>query len=187
MNYIKQIEKYIPECEQEEADKKLILDFIKNSKDVLLRKNKVAHLTASSWIVNKDRTKVLLAYHKIYDSWSWTGGHVDGCSNLLKVAIKEAKEETGIVNVKPIKKDIFSIESLCVNGHIKNDEYVPSHLHLNVTYLLEADESDELKVSVDENLAVKWFKIDEVYKVVNEVWMIDNIYRKLNRKLKIIS
>ncbi len=90
-------------------------------------------------VVNKDRSKVLMVYHNIYNSWSWMGGHADGETDLLSVAIREVKEEAGISNVRPVSEEIFSLESLTVDGHVKKGNYVSSHLHLNITYLLEAD------------------------------------------------
>ena len=137
------IERYSPCCEQEERDKKLILDFIGKNADAFARTNLTAHMTASAWVVNRERTKVLMVYHRIYDSWSWTGGHADGETDLLSVAVREVREETG-VSAHPVSEDIFSLEILTVDGHEKRGEYVSSHLHLNVTYLLEADERDEL-------------------------------------------
>ena len=89
------IEKYRPYNEQEEMDQPLILNWIKNEKDAFLRENKIAHITASAWVVNKDRSKVLMVYHNIYHSWSWLGGHADGETDLLSVAIREVKEEGG--------------------------------------------------------------------------------------------
>lgn len=93
----KQIEKYIPYNDQEENDKKIMLDCIENFEDVLTRENKLFHFTASNWIVNKEKTKVLMIYHNIYKSWAWTGGHADGDADLQHVALKEAQEETGLV------------------------------------------------------------------------------------------
>lgn len=183
--FIDDIKKYIPFNEQEEKDKEFILDFISKNDDCLDRTNKVAHLTASSWIVNKKRDKVLMVYHKIYDSWSWTGGHNDGDSDFLHVALKEAMEETGVKNIKPISEDIYSLEVLTVDGHVKRGEYLSSHLHLNLTYLLEASEEDELVIKEDENKDVKWFTLDEALKASTEPWFVNHIYKKLNDKLKI--
>ena len=98
------IEKYRPYNEQEEMDQPLILNWIKNEKDAFLRENKIAHITASAWVVNKDRSKVLMVYHNIYHSWSWLGGHADGETDLLSVAIREVKEEAGISNVYPVSE-----------------------------------------------------------------------------------
>lgn len=53
----KEIEKYIPFNEQEEKDKKLILEIIENEKDILKRNNKKYHFTVSTWIVSPNRKK----------------------------------------------------------------------------------------------------------------------------------
>ena len=135
-DFIRQIENYAPFNEQEEKDKALILGWIRNNENAFSRENTVAHITASAWVVNKDRSKVLMVYHNIYNSWSWLGGHADGETDLLSVAIREVKEEAGISNVRPVSEEIFSLESLTVDGHVKKGNYVSSHLHLNITYLL---------------------------------------------------
>ena len=162
MDWIKDIENYEPYNEQEIKDKDLILKCIKLHDDILTRENTIAHITSSGYIVNKSRTKVLMIYHKIYKSWAWTGGHADGNSDLIKVAIKEAQEETGIKHVKPIIDDICSIDILPVNAHIKRGKYVASHLHLSVAYLLEADENEKLVVKVDENSDVIPLQLNKV-------------------------
>ena len=95
-----QIRSYQPMNEQEERDKELILHCLDTEKDIFTRANRLAHMTASAWIVNPERTKVLMAYHNIYHSWSWLGGHADGETDLLKVALKEAKEESGCASHK---------------------------------------------------------------------------------------
>ena len=135
------IERYCPFNEQEEKDKALILNWIKTNDNAFSRENAVAHMTASAWVVNKDRSKVLMVYHNIYHSWSWLGGHADGETDLLAVAIREVKEEAEIRHVQPVSKEIFSLESLTVDGHMKRGCYVSSHLHLNVTYLVYAGRS----------------------------------------------
>lgn len=183
MNLKEEIENYRPYNEQEEKDKQMMLQYLNTFDDVLTRKNEFGHFTASDWGVNKEKTKVLMIYHNIYKSWAWTGGHADGESNLLDTAIRELKEETGVENVKILKDGIFSLEIVCVNGHIKNNKYVSSHVHLNLTYLLEVDEKEVVRIKEDENSGVKWIKIEDVAKASNEKWIIENIYKKLNEKL----
>ena len=183
MKIKEQIEAYIPYNEQEASDKELMIKYINTFDDVLTRANKMCHFTASNWIVNKDRTKALMIYHNIYKSWAWTGGHADGDSDLLHVALKEAEEETGLDNLKLLSDGIYSIQILTVDSHIKKGKFVSSHLHLDCCFLFEANEEDELRIKEDENSGVKWIDIDEVTKITNEEKM-KSIYEKLNSKLK---
>lgn len=177
------LKRYQPWNEQEAMDRDEILRKIERCPDIFTRENRNAHMTASSWIVNPTRSKVLMIYHNIYHSWAWTGGHADGETDLLAVALREAKEETGIQHVKPLSDKIFSLEIITVEGHEKRGKYVSSHLHLNLTYLLEADESDVLSRKEDENSAVEWFPLEEALSVSDEPWMRSRVYRKLNQKL----
>ena len=183
MKIVEEIKKYRPCNAQEQRDQAVILDFLEKNGDAFLRSNLLAHMTASSWIVNPERTKTLMVYHNIYDSWSWTGGHADGETDLLSVALREAREETGIEHVRPLSPEIFSLEVLTVDGHEKRGEYVPSHLHMNVTYLLEAEESDTLHICREENSGVAWFTLEEALKASTEPWFVERIYKKLNGKL----
>jgi 8-oxo-dGTP pyrophosphatase MutT (NUDIX family) len=183
--WIKEIIDFKPQIEQEEVDQKLIVDFIKKNKDALLRDNKVAHVSSSGFILNKKMDKALMVYHKIYKSWSWTGGHADGEKDLLKVAIEEAKEETGIENVKPLTSKIVTLDVLPVPSHFKHGKFVSAHLHLSVAYVLIADDTDRLIIKEDENSGVKWMKIKDLEREVNELDM-KIVYNKLiNRAKKI--
>ena len=182
---IRQIENYPPFNEQEEKDKALILGWISNNENAFSRENTVAHITASAWVVNKDRSKVLMVYHNIYNSWSWMGGHADGETDLLSVAIREVKEEAGISNVRPVSEEIFSLESLTVDGHVKKGNYVSSHLHLNITYLLEADSEEQVSVKADENSGVMWFSLEDALEKSTEPWFVKHIYSKLIKKMGI--
>ena len=184
MSVYEDIARYEPFNEQEMRDKDVILRFLEENDDAFLRENLIAHMTASAWVVNPKRDKVLMVYHRIYDSWSWTGGHADGEEDLLAVALREVTEETGVTHVRPVSKDIFSLETLTVDGHEKRGEYVPSHLHLNLTYLLEADDTEALRVCEDENKGVAWFGLDEALEASTEPWFVKRIYGKLNEKLK---
>ncbi|GCA67574.1 NUDIX hydrolase [Mediterraneibacter butyricigenes] len=181
---MEQIANYIPYNEQEERDQNLILNWIEEQENAFSRENKMAHMTASAWVVNPERNKVLMVYHNIYDSWSWLGGHADGETDLLTVALREVKEEAGISKVRPVSEDIFSLESLTVDGHVKKGTYVSSHLHLNVTYLLEADPEETLSVKADENSGVAWFSPEEALARSTEPWFVKRVYTKLIEKMK---
>ena len=146
----KEIETYLPFNEQEEQDQRQFLRLLEHMPDLLTRENDVAHITVSAWIVNLDRTKVLMAYHNIYQSWAWLGGHADGNPDVRQVIRKEIEEESGLTDIRFLTDDIFSLESLTVDGHEKRGTYISSHLHLNLTFLLEADEHLPLRIKPDE-------------------------------------
>lgn len=184
MSLYHEIQKYTPVNQQEEQDQKLFLKYMENCSDYLDRENQIAHFTASIWTINPERTKTLMVYHNIYDSWSWIGGHADGMEDLRSVAMRELQEETGVRDAALLGGDIFSLESLTVNGHVRRGLYVPSHLHLNVTYLAEAREQEALIVNADENQAVKWWSFEDALRIPNEPWMITHVYKKLVEKCK---
>lgn len=94
------VEAYVPYNEQEERDRELILEQIDSGRDILTRNNKNAHITVSGWVVSPDRKKVLMAYHNIYRSWAWLGGHADGDEDVRRVIKKEIQEESGLTEVK---------------------------------------------------------------------------------------
>lgn len=179
---IGQIQNYTPWNAQEAADKALFLHLLKSGGDLSRRDNLSAHLTASAWVVTPDRQKILMAFHNLYNSWAWLGGHADGCWDLLGVARREAEEESGISGLRTVTEDIFSLEILTVNGHEKKGRYVPSHLHLNLTYLFEADPSAPLRVKPDENSGVGWIHCGDVAIKSTEPWFVERIYSKLIRR-----
>lgn len=183
MHFIDSIKGYIPYNEQEEKDKAVILNCLGIFEDVLTRNNEIAHLTSSAFVVNGTRDKVLVVHHNIYNSWSWTGGHADGEEDLLAVALKELKEETGVSNIHLVTPGIFSLDILPVLGHIKRGEYVSPHLHLSVSFLIEADETDELIVKEDENSGVRWIPLDELNVYSNEPHM-NKVYDKFSSKIR---
>ena len=184
MSLYEEIKKYTPINEQEECDRENMLAFIRHNPDCLVRESQIAHFTASIWTVNKERTKTLMVYHNIYDSWAWIGGHADGVEDLRSVALRELQEETGVGHASLVSRDIFSLETLTVDGHIKRGVYVPSHLHLNVTYLAEADEKETLIVKEDENQGVKWWTLEEALTAPSEPWMVEHVYKKLVEKCR---
>ena len=175
----RQIEAYIPFNGQEAADKATFLNLLREETDISRRDNLLAHLTASAWVVNPERNKVLMAYHNLYNSWAWLGGHADGSFDLAAVAEKEAREESGLTDVKLVSEDILSLEILTVDGHEKRGKYVPSHLHLNVTYLLEADPNAPIRIKEDENSQVGWIDFVDILNKSAEPWFVERIYSKL--------
>ena len=187
MDIIRDIENFVPLCPQEQRDKTGILRFLAGHPDAFDRENLTAHMTASAWVLSPDRRQVVMVYHNLYHSWSWTGGHADGDRDLLAVSMREVREESGLTAVRPVSPHIYSLEILTVDGHEKRGAYVSSHLHLNVTYLLEADPAAPVRRKPDENSAVAWFGLEEAVAASSEPWFRERIYRKLNAKLALFS
>lgn len=176
---------YAPVNEQEAWDKQELQRWLDSGLDVFSRDCRAAHFTASAWVVSPDRKKALMVYHNLYDSWAWMGGHADGQQDLFAVAQREVMEECGLKDLKPLSRDIFSLEVLCVDGHEKKGQYVSSHLHLNVTYLFEADPASPVFIKPDENSGVAWFDVQEVPNKTSEPWFRDRIYAKLMDKSRL--
>lgn len=207
MSLYDQLVAYCPFNEQEEKDKQVFLTALERDANCF-RRSAQAHFTCSAWVVDEARTSTVMVFHNIYNSWSWIGGHADGCQDLQVVALRELTEETGITHARIISwnngtnaessnlraneatsinestSPIFSIELLTVDGHEKRGEYVSSHLHLNVTYLVEASMTEPLRVKPDENSGVKWVPLNKVLANSNEPWIRDRIYAKLLAKLQ---
>lgn len=228
------IASYHPFNEQEAADRHVMLRALKTNRFCFDRKSQ-AHFTCSAWVVNPEKTQTIMVFHNIYNSWSWIGGHADGCSDLAAVALRELREETGVeharivspwecvdrpsrrpnadkkakastneisnemASAKEIPNEVvnasapsptsplFSLEVLTVDGHEKNNRYISSHLHLNVTYLVEVDPSEALRIKPDENSGVKWVSLDQVLNMSDEPWIRERIYAKLLAKLNLLK
>lgn len=182
--FIDEIERFVPLFEQEEEDKKWMLAAAAAEPErILTRENALMHMTASSMIINETRDKVLMAYHNIYNSWAWTGGHADGESDLLACALKEAHEETGIRRLRPIMENAVSLEILHVPSHIKRGKYICPHLHFNLTYALIGSEEDETFIKADENSNVGWLPIDTLDQFVSEKIMLP-VYQKIISRMR---
>lgn len=182
MNLRQEIENYIPFDEQEKKDKEQFLRFIDTFDDVLTRDNIFGHFSASAFLVNKKRNKMIVVYHIINDGWIYPGGHADGDDNLLSVAVREVEEETGL-KAKILDENIYAIQSAPVKGHIKSGKYVSSHIHFDVLYLMEADDRIPLKYKENESKGVKWISFEEA----DDKTMCDfirQIHKKIIEKLK---
>lgn len=180
------VQNYIPYNEQEEKDKALILHQL-SADNILTRKNHLAHLTVSAWIVSPDYQKVLMAYHNIYQSYAWLGGHLDGNADIVSVIKKEIQEESGLSEFQLIEDHLFSLEVLTVDGHVKNGEYVSSHLHLNLTFLCIANPDFPIHIRPSENSQIAWLEVDKINQSVSEVWFMKHIYQKLIDKVKLLE
>lgn len=148
---IKLLENYYP-INQEEIDyKSRMLTFIKKNEKCFERTLEEGHFTASAWLLNKSGTHTLLMHHTKLDIWVQLGGHCDGDSNVLAVAIKEASEESGILAIKPVHENIFDIDIHLIPEN-KNQKF---HYHYDVRFLLQVENHDEIQ-SNRESKELRW-------------------------------
>ena len=164
------VQDFIPASPEEERTRQKMSSFFQQYDDLLFRENLKVHLTSSAFVLSPDRKKALLIYHRIYDSWSWAGGHADGEGNLLAVALREVAEETGCHAV-PLSERPISLEILPVEAHLRRGCPVDRHLHLNTTFLLEADDSLPLTADPHETAGAAWFPLGKVLEASSEEHM----------------
>jgi len=133
--------------------------------DAYQRKHLPGHITGSSWIINNDGTKVLLVKHAALHKWLQPGGHADGDENVLRVAIREANEETGLANLTRVGTGFFDIDIHSIPA--RKDLSFPQHDHYDVRFLFQADEADSVKIS-EESTELEWIQLKELEKFNSE-------------------
>jgi len=131
------------------------------------------HITGSAWVVNHERSKVLLLHHGKLNTWLQPGGHADGDENVLKVALRELEEETGLRPVNLLTPGIFDLDI----HPIPERKDFPSHFHYDVRFLFEADEQDKIIVS-EESFDVKWISFSKL-KAYSENISIHRMVKKI--------
>lgn len=133
------------------------LQFVEAHADCLLRSCVPGHLTGSAWIVSGDRRQVLLTHHRKLDKWLQLGGHADGDPDLLEVALREAREESGLRTVRPVSRDVFDVDRHWIPARANE----PGHYHYDLRFMLEADPAEPLIVT-SESKDLGWLEIDRV-------------------------
>jgi 8-oxo-dGTP pyrophosphatase MutT (NUDIX family) len=116
-----------------------------------------AHFTGSALVVNADGSKALLHHHRKLGMWLQFGGHCDGEENVLRVAQREALEESGITGLIVPSARPFDLDIHEIPAHA--DE--PAHWHYDVRWMLIAPDNAEFTVS-DESHELRWFTPDEM-------------------------
>ena len=142
-----------------------MLKFLDEETGYFLRNNYNGHFTGSAWIISPDKSYILMTHHKKLGKWIQLGGHADGESDLLKVALREATEESGIQQFKVLSEEIFDLD---IHGIPQNNSEL-GHLHYDVRFLIEADPTGEAVIISDESHDVTWIPLADVVKLNPEV------------------
>jgi 8-oxo-dGTP pyrophosphatase MutT (NUDIX family) len=135
----------------------LLLQFVAANKNCFERSLQIGHITGSSWVVDRDRTHSLLTHHRKLNKWLQLGGHADGDPDILRVALREAREESNLEAIRPVSEEIFDIDIHVIPARPGE----PEHLHYDVRFLLEADRSLPLAAS-EESRSLAWMPLDQI-------------------------
>ncbi len=131
--------------------------FVEAHEDCLLRSCVPGHLTGSAWIVGPDRTRTLLTHHHKLDKWLQLGGHADGDGDLLAVALREAREESGLTRLRAAGPAPFDVD----RHWIPPRQTEPGHYHYDLRFVIEADPSEPLTIS-NESKDLAWVELARV-------------------------
>jgi 8-oxo-dGTP pyrophosphatase MutT (NUDIX family) len=140
--------------------------FLNSAKKPFSRMNLPGHFCGSAWVLDRSFKRIVLTHHAKLGKWIQLGGHADDDMDLFEVALKEAKEESGLRNITGLQdKDSKCIPFDFSIHEIPENKGVPAHLHFDVTYVFVAE--DENLICSDESFDVRWFSFDEAMKVCN--------------------
>lgn len=159
---IANLSQYVAFNEKEEAMREKLLAFVKEYDNCFERSLLIGHLTASCWVVNKSRTKVLLIHHAKLGKWLQPGGHCDGNEDAYEVAKTELEEETGL-KAATNNRTIYDVDI----HTIPERKGIPEHLHYDIRYMFEVDENTPL-VQNHETLGMKWLGLEELENLTKE-------------------
>ena len=173
----KALQKYAEGHPEQKITADRMLDFVRSTPHCFERSHEAGHMTGSAWLLNPAGDKALLTLHHNLQRWMQTGGHADGDPDPLRVALKEAEEESGITGIVPISGEIFDIDIHLIPARPAKGE--PAHFHYDVRYLLRAphelyaisQESDDLAWWSAEDFATRAAELDASVLRMAELWM----------------
>ena len=147
---------YKPTTDEDAQARERIDAFVRAHPDCFERTLEVGHITASAWLLNKEGAGALLLHHAKLNIWVQPGGHCDGESDVLAVAIKEAQEESGIQHIVPVSTEIFDLDVHFIPARKHEKE----HYHYDVRFLLQVASEEEI-VRNHESRDMRWFDMNK--------------------------
>jgi 8-oxo-dGTP pyrophosphatase MutT (NUDIX family) len=149
------LERYAPSDTAEQLHREQMMTFVQQQPRCFERELEIGHITASGWLLSADGKRVLLTHHAKLNMWVHLGGHCDGDADVLRVAMKEAQEESGILQIVPVSDHIFDIDIHPIPAY----KQTPAHQHYDVRFLLRVV-GDEQYVISHESHELRWVDQD---------------------------
>jgi len=169
---LQKLERYQPENGADQTQQLRIIDFIENNPNCFSRELLSGHIVGSAWVLNKDKTKVLLTHHLKLNKWVQLGGHSDDNPDTLDVAYREAQEESGLKSVIALSPEIFDVD---VHSYPARDRKIgdsiihePEHFHYDIRFAFTADEKEKIITQEDESKSVQWIALEDIPKFTKE-------------------
>lgn len=160
---LSKLARYQPADPEERRMHEAITAFVKEHAECFERSLPIGHVTGSAWVVDREREHVLLTHHRKLGRWLQPGGHADGDPEVLEVALREAREESGLERVDAVTEEIFDVDVHLIPARGRE----PAHHHYDVRFLLEADSSAPLVIS-EESHDLRWVPVRKVQTLTRE-------------------
>ena len=123
------------------------------------------HVTASALVVDETTGRVLLRWHAKQQRWLQVGGHGDpGEHDPWLVALREAEEETGLTDLRPL--DGGALFQVTIVDVVAAADELP-HEHADLRYLLATDQPDDAP-DEREGVALQWFTLGDALAVADD-------------------
>lgn len=169
---LEHLHRYRPADAAEDAARARMIEFVSAHPRCFERSLSIGHITGSAWLLDRSGERALLTFHRKLGSWLQLGGHADGNPEVLDVALREAREESGIEEIVPVHNDIFDVDVHPIPA--RGSE--PAHHHYDVRFLLQVTGRDDFAIS-EESVALKWVSPDELATLE-----VDESVRRMGRK-----
>jgi 8-oxo-dGTP pyrophosphatase MutT (NUDIX family) len=151
------LQTYVPTDAGERLMLTRMIQFAATHENCCERSLSLGHMTGSAWVIDLERAHVLLTHHRKLNRWLQMGGHADGNPDLRAVALREAREESGLTRLEVLQQTPFDVDV----HEIPERGIEPRHFHYDVRFLLQADRREPLVVS-EESHALAWLPLREL-------------------------
>ncbi len=157
-NLLDKLRNYHPSDASELGARNRMISFVQGNPDCFHRHLAIGHLTGSAWLLSSEGHRALLTHHRKLNKWLQLGGHADGDWDVLAVALREAREESGIENIRAVSEEIFDLDIHQIPPHGQE----PAHWHYDVRFLFRVEGNDTYTVS-DESHELAWVTHEQLH------------------------